>query len=225
MGHSWQLAWLGLRDWIWPDLCWLCSASAVDGFCVNCRQQLIQDPGRACPRCTSSLAAEAWLDLENGCPRCAQRALAFQGAYRLGLYEGLLRDAILEMKHARGELLAYRLGELWARERPPAWRGPTPDVVLSLPLHRSKRWQRGYDQAAALAEGFAAVLQRPRYNGVLRRVRATVSQVEMTSPTARWENVRGAFEVIRPDAIQGKRIVLIDDVLTTGATCMKLPVL
>ena len=92
-----------------------------------------------------------------------------------------------------------------------------PDLVTSVPLHATRRRERGHDQAACLAEALADALGAPFVADVLRRVRATRAQSEL-GHDARRVNVRGAFEVIRPSWVDGRRVLLVDDVLTTGAT-------
>ena len=90
-------------------------------------------------------------------------------------------------------------------------------AVVAVPLHWFRERMRGYNQAAALAGAFAAKAGMPVLEGVLRRRRATRTQTEL-GRRERGENVRGAFEVRRPEAVKGKAILLVDDVCTTGAT-------
>ena len=92
-----------------------------------------------------------------------------------------------------------------------------PDLVTSVPLHAARRRERGYDQAACIAEALADAIGVPFVPGVLRRMRATRAQSEL-GPAARRLNVLGAFEVTRPRWVTGRRVLLVDDVLTTGAT-------
>ena len=84
-------------------------------------------------------------------------------------------------------------------------------------MHWRRRWQRGYNQSEALARGLAASLGLPLRSRWLRRIRNTPSQVHQ-SPTARRENVRGAFRAARGVRLDGLCILLVDDVVTTGAT-------
>src|SRR5262249_27002755 len=105
----------GLLQLFYPKLCWLCGASLPqdrDGFCLPCQTELTTDPHPTCPLCSSTVGAHA--NLADGCPRCRKRALAFTASLRLGTYEGLLRDIVLQLKHHSGEGLAEVVGSLWA---------------------------------------------------------------------------------------------------------------
>jgi predicted amidophosphoribosyltransferase len=89
--------------------------------------------------------------------------------------------------------------------------------VLDVPLHAARLRERGYNQSAALADALADVLGAPRLPGALVRVRATPPQARL-GPAARRANLAGAFAIERPARLRGRRVLLVDDVLTTGAT-------
>jgi ComF family protein len=143
--------------------------------------------------------------------------LAFARAFRLGPYEGLLREIILRMKHAQGEGLAEVVGALWAKSSGPRLAEAAADVVIPVPLHWLRRWQRGHNQSEALAQALADRLGLPCRPGWLRRRRATPKQTSQ-APSARRDNVRGAFQASARSGLQGKAVLLVDDVLTTGST-------
>ena len=140
-----------------------------------------------------------------------------------GLYAGNLRKAILQLKFHGREYLGNRLGALLAR----AWGAlpePDPAIVAPVPLHPSRKRQRGFNQAELLARGLVRRLRKEerfhRFQLVascLRRIRATLPQVGL-SVSARRENVSGVFSVARPEQVRTRTVVLIDDVMTTGAT-------
>ena len=91
------------------------------------------------------------------------------------------------------------------------------EVLVPVPLHAWRRLKRGYNQSRLLCEGIAQVFSCPVVGGAVRRARNTGSQTHM-SPTERRENVAGAFSVVRPEAVAGRHVLLVDDVMTTGAT-------
>lgn len=205
----------GLLHLLYPALCHFCGRSVASGpFCDGCRAALFTDPLPFCPRCAATVGPFAVND--GRCTHCRDEALPFDAALRLGPYEGLLREAVLRMKHHSGEGLAELLGELWADQAGPAFRGVAADAVVPVPLHWRRRWLRGYNQSESLAHGLAARLRLPCKPSWLRRVRATPMQTRQTL-AGRRENVRGAFAAPKLPA-PGKTLLLVDDVMTTGAT-------
>lgn len=151
---------------------------------------------------------------------------AFDGARSFGLYGGKLRQVVLRLKFAGDERLGVRLGELLA----PIW-DALPQVgefgsplIVPVPLHPSRRRERGFNQSELLAAGLVRARGKQKGRAALevdrvclRRKRATPPQTGL-SVAARRENLRGAFEVVKPEAVRGHAIVLVDDVMTTGAT-------
>jgi ComF family protein len=204
----------GFAELGWPAQCLMCQTPCAEGFfCPTCRPQLTTDNSNLCPRCASTVGAYS-----AKCLRCEKEKYAFVGATRLGSYDGLLRDAVLQMKTFPGVILAGRLGELWADVRRQALIHDAPDVIIPVPLHWRRYWSRGYNQAEELARGVGRVLNLPVWPGCLRRLRPTAMQASL-SATTRRENLKGAFVVRRGFRMTGLRVLLIDDVLTTGATC------
>jgi ComF family protein len=149
--------------------------------------------------------------------RCRNLRLGFDQAFRLGTYDGLLRDLILKMKHESGEGLAEAVGALWAEFAGARLAAAGAQVVVPVPLHWTRRWSRGYNQSEALARALAARLKLPYHSGWLRRIRRTPKQTSQT-PAARHASVRGAFRARSAAKLRGKTVLLVDDVLTTGST-------
>jgi ComF family protein len=208
----------GIVEMLFPSICWVCEkrlAEEEESFCHTCKLALLQDGDRTCPRCASSVGEFA--EIAQGCPECMSQRFAFDGAIRLGRYEGILRDAILKMKSATGEGLAESLGSLYAEQFQEQIRQIQAQLIVPIPLHWRKRWQRGYNQCESLGEGIARKMRISLDTRVLRRVRSTAPQSEL-SPTARQMNVKDAFAIGRKIDLKGKTILLVDDVLTTGST-------
>jgi ComF family protein len=206
----------GLLQLLYPGCCLSCGQGlgpACRHFCDGCRSALLTEPHRTCPRCAASVGPFALL--EGGCAGCRGQPLPFHAALRLGPYDRLLRDLILRLKYHSGEALAEVLGELWAAHAAAQFHALQAEVVVPVPLHWLRRLRRGYNQSAAVAGGVARVLGLPCRPRWLRRVRNTPRQVGQ-SFAARLENVRGAFRA-RP-AVAGRGVLLLDDVMTTGAT-------
>jgi ComF family protein len=125
----------------------------------------------------------------------------------------VLRELIHLFKYARIRPLAGPLGEILARAIP---RDQTFDAIVPVPLHWRRRWQRGFNQSALLAAAIARRYGIP-VRGWLCRTRATPTQAGLTNARRR-SNVTGAFRVGRRARVSGRRILLVDDVMTTGAT-------
>jgi ComF family protein len=209
----------GLLQLVYPNTCWVCSTlmpPEAELVCASCTQQLFHDPHPTCPRCSSSVGPHTSTD--DGCPTCRAHSFGFQQALRLGPYDGALREVILRLKSRTGEELAEVMGTLWARRAASRLLPLGIDVVIPIPLHWTRRWWRGFNQSEVLARALAAELRLRCEPSWLRRARRTPQQTAQESPTARRENVHNAFTA-RPSAVvRDKTILLIDDVLTTGAT-------
>ena len=151
------------------------------------------------------------------CSRCRQLPAEWQGLLAYAFHDGPLREAIHQFKYEDQRCLAPLLGGLmangWGRLAPGGWQ---PDVVVPVPLHPSRQRQRGYNQAALLARELGAYLGCPVIEGTLVRVKATAPQVGL-GPRERRANVQGAF-CCRDGHLRGKKILLVDDVYTTGST-------
>lgn len=160
------------------------------------------------------------------CGACLAEAPAFDCARSFGVFTGELRKAILRVKFSHDERLGVHLGRLliaaWD-QLPSLGNGERP-LVMPVPLHASRRKERGFNQSDLLAKGLVRELGKRQaaaklrvLDSILVRAKPTTQQTGL-SVAARRENVRGAFEVRKPESIRGRDIVLIDDVMTTGAT-------
>jgi ComF family protein len=209
----------GLLQLLYPGVCGGCGRSlAADqgSFCPACREALTTDPFENCPRCAATVGS--FTLCEGGCSRCRHVSYHFEGALRLGPYEGLLREMILRLKQNTGEMLADLLGDLWADQAGPKLGAVGAEVIIPVPLHWWRRLSRGYNQSEALARALARHLRLPCRPGWLRRVRNTPQQTRQT-PAGRRENVKNAFRARPWASLRGKTVLLVDDVLTTGSTC------
>jgi ComF family protein len=206
----------GFLQLIYPAACWACGQGLPTeqaAFCPACRLALTGDCSPTCPRCASTVGLFA--NVDQGCLKCRGESFAFEGALRLGPYEGLLREVVLRLKQASGEGLAEAVGALWAEHAELRLKEVGPDVIVPVPLHWLRRCRRGYNQSEVLARALASRLGLPCRPGWLRRVRPTAKQTEQPA-AARRENVRDAFQASR--AVRNQSILLVDDVLTTGST-------
>jgi ComF family protein len=148
------------------------------------------------------------------CPHCRHAPLEINGIRSAVIFEGPIREAIHHLKYNGRTSLAEPLGELLIEY----WRAnPLPaDLIVPVPLHQARLRERGYNQSTLLGERLARASGLPLVESALRRVKATVPQITLTA-AQRQANVQDAFEA-RAELVQGQRVLLIDDVCTTGST-------
>lgn len=204
-----------LLDLLFPPLCIDCRAPVANwGFCAGCWSALAFLDGPACTCC--GLPFPVAVEGENLCAACLSKPPAFDRARAIFAYDENSRGAVLALKHAdRLDLVPGFARWLGRAAHGLISQG---DVVVPVPLHRSRLWLRRYNQAAELAQRLAGDFDLAFDPFALVRSRATPSQGAMASAKARRRNVLGAFKVADPGRVAGKRILLLDDVLTTGAT-------
>ena len=181
--------------------------------------------GGLCSVCGERLVSPYAFSGEHGEPRCGVcRRLEppFARAAAYGSYEGGLRDLIHLLKYQQVRPAASVLGRMLAEAILGLETGFGGHVlVVPVPLHARKQRQRGFNQSELIAR--AALKQRPKEDrlslrtDILERRRETSSQIGLTSHQRR-QNLRGAFAVVKPEAVAGQEILLVDDVLTTGTT-------
>ena len=182
--------------------------------------------GQTCSICGERVLS-AYARSESGeplvCPVCRRIQLPFTKAVAYGSYEGGLRELIHLLKYGgvppAAGVLGRMLSEAIAALEPRL--GPQPVAVIPVPLHKSKRRQRGFNQAELIARAALKLQPAPGRlvlaNEVLQRQRETQSQIGLTNHQRR-ENMRGAFAVVRPGEVNAREVLLVDDVYTTGTT-------
>jgi ComF family protein len=170
----------------------------------------------ACPRCAMQVGPFA--DLQEGCSQCRGRSLGFDAALAFGSYEGAIKDLCLQLKVEQNAWLAPWLGDLLVEGRCEAISQLPADAwVVPVPLHWWRHWRRGYNQAEVLARDLAKRLGLPIHRP-LRRIKATPRLASM-GITARGQVLHKAFRVRSNPHLKGRTVLLVDDILTTGATC------
>ncbi len=197
----------GLLDLLFPPRCIGCRQMGT-WLCPSCLAQVGRVEGPSCERCGRPLPAPGL------CRSCRAGDWPLAGLQAPFFFEGVIQEAVHELKYRGRRVLAEPLGELLAAHLM-ALSWPT-SVVAPIPLHRERERARGYNQAALLARALSARCGWPLLDGGLVRCRNTRPQVGLDG-AARLENVRGAFrwEGSEPPP---HRILLLDDVCTTGAT-------
>ncbi len=204
----------GLIDLVLPPRCPGCGV-IVDGddrFCANCFNELAFLGPPQCACCGVPLPHEA--DAAARCGACLAEPPAFARARAPLAYGGPARQVVLALKHGRRLPLARMMAMAMLRVA-----GALPDdaLIVPVPSHRWRLWSRGFNQAAEIARQFSRISGRPLAVDALDRIKPTASTKGLTRQ-ARRKNVVGAFRVARPELVRGRCVILIDDVMTTGAT-------
>ncbi len=213
-----------ILDLVFPPACEVCGEVGELGLCSKCIQQVLLVEEPYCAHCGTpfdpNVARPPPL-----CESCRSNAPSFDGARAVGLHTGHLRKAIITYKF-RGRtslalFLARLLTERVVAEADKSWPLPLADVdaVVPVPLHpHRKRW-RGFDQAGLLARHLGEAMEKAVWAECMVRHKPTLPQIGLT-PRQRRENVKNAFSVGEENRIRDKRLLLVDDVYTTGATGM-----
>jgi len=150
------------------------------------------------------------------CPLCRGQKFRFDGASAAGVYRDTLREAMLRIKHATETPLSLALGTLAGQQAVQRFGEQAFDLVAPIPMHWRRRMVRGYNPAETLAESVAAVVKAP-----VKRVlyfRRNTEKQNVLAPSRRFENVRNAIGVTSTYDLDGARVLLVDDTMTTGAT-------
>lgn len=203
-----------LFDLVLPPRCPGCG-EIVDGddrFCAACFADLQALGAPQCACCGLPLPHEG--DAAALCGACLADPPPFTRARAPFAYGGPSRKLVLDLKHGRRLHLARMMARAILRV---AGDLPADAVIVPVPSHRWRLWRRGFNQAASLARQLARQSGRPLVVDALERVKATPSTRGLTR-RARQKNVEGAFRLVRPEAIRGRVVVVVDDVMTTGAT-------
>jgi ComF family protein len=209
----------GCGDLVWPRRCPLCGqrGEAEEGdFCPACRRGMARLAGPVCARCGRALP-EGRAPESGHCGGCQLEPPAYGQARAWGEYRGNLAEAVRRFKFQGSRPLARGLGRLMAAADE-LWLGDfAADAVAPVPLHPRRLRERGFNQAVDLARPVARRRGVPILYSALARLRDTRPQYGLTR-LQRQNNVKNAFTVASPRAVAGKTIILVDDVLTTGAT-------
>jgi len=193
----------GFIDLLFPPSCFYCGTELF-GFpekniCASCLQKIIDDPIRP-----------------------AEREHGFSGSvsnvFAIGKYDGILREAVHSFKYKHRISLGREIMRVFFSSGKSGISAFSPDAILYVPLHPLREWERGFNQSRIIASELSKALATPSLD-ILRRRKYTRQQVGL-GKVERERNVKGAFAVRRraDKLIAGKKILLVDDVITTGAT-------
>jgi ComF family protein len=211
--------WRVLFDFFFPPKCPLCGENPEippgEDPCPACLSRIKYFSSPRCPRCGISFVSPSQSD--HLCSECLTEERYFTKARAVCLYEGPIVEAISRFKYGGVTRLARPLGSFLVGYRDPEFPFSDLDLILPVPLHPARLRQRGFNQSLLLARYFSRKHSIRLDFTALQRSRPTPPQTQL-SGSQRQTNVRGAFQVRRPEVVSEKRILLIDDVFTTGAT-------
>lgn len=208
-----------LLGFFFPNVCQLCGenrAGRAEGYvCAGCRCQVKFVLPPCCDRCGLPFEGDIATTFE--CSNCREMELHFSQARAAAIANDFLLDVIHRYKYSQAVWFEPFLAELLVREAAPGLRASRWEVVVPVPLHPVKEREREFNQATRLAGHLATAAGLRLNTKLLRRVLPTRTQTKLTRK-ARAANVARAFALRDGAVLRGERVVLVDDVLTTGAT-------
>jgi len=196
---------------------------ALPLVCSDCRTSFEPVQSPLCARC--GVMFKSAVGEDHLCSDCLRHPCPFRRARAAGVYNGALMELVHQLKYRACFVLVDPLGQLLQKAFQLHWRPGEIDMVLPIPLH-ARRWrQRGFNQAQMLVDAWAKLERRgtrdecrfPKARDIFVRSRPTAPQTGLGKPERR-RNIRGAFKVVDRAVIEGRSILLVDDVYTTGAT-------
>lgn len=213
---------------VFPPLCPLChrdvefedrddlGRSIAPVLCDQCSEDMLPSPSRRCLRCGLPVGPHARTD--DGCPHCRSQKFRFRRVIRAGLYDDSMRSACIRAKSATQFPLAAALANLlWRHERDDL-NSASIDVVIPVPRHWTKHLMLPHHAAETMARVLARRLGKPHGRGLLRKIKWTPDQSDLTAANRKL-NLKDAFAVWpRPRSLAAKTVLLVDDILTTGTT-------
>jgi len=209
--------WWDVLDFIYPQRCPVCQTALSSGrelMCQNCmfkfreKERLL---GPYCPSCKRQLPS-----LSDGC-ECEESDQALEAVFSLGVYDEETEALIENFKYRRKRRLGAFLSEVLSERLLNSAEFPTADFIVAVPLHKRKLRERGFNQSKIIASQLSEKLGIPVLSDSVIRKRNTRTQTGL-SREERRKNVKDAFKLTGKVDLKGRRLLLVDDVLTTGAT-------
>ncbi|OGP12761.1 MAG: hypothetical protein A2052_08255 [Deltaproteobacteria bacterium GWA2_54_12] len=201
-------------DIVFPPVCLLCGERALKkGFCEGCAG-LIEKERITTPICTiCGIPFISPRGVDHACGKCVEEPPSFSAARSAFVFEGKVLDAIHKLKYGGDTSVAAPLANLVSG----SIGGHRPCLVVPVPLHAGRLRERGFNQSLLIARELSRIISLPLIYNRLKRTRDTGQQVGLKA-LERKKNVSGAFTLVEPGSFKGKKVLLVDDVVTTGAT-------
>ena len=195
-------------NFLFPPRCVSCGKGG-SFLCRKCHNKLIYLQPPLCTRCSKPIRTGTI------CSKCQSQTWDIDGIYSIFKYGGAIRQAIIQFKYENIKVLADPLSHCmveYLKEYNLSF-----DVIIPVPIHKRRLRERGYNQSSLLAQRLSRMTRIPVVEGTLIRTRHTPSQAKSDNVDQRRKNIENAFKCVNHD-ISGKRILIIDDVCTSGAT-------
>ncbi|MEZ6130305.1 MAG: phosphoribosyltransferase family protein [Planctomycetaceae bacterium] len=211
-------------DFALPWQCLLCqstnhSAASPDNrrsFCQSCLELLAPEIENRCERCGAAVGA--YVITSRGCVHCRKKPIRFDSVVCLSMYDDAIRKAILSGKWSHSTVIMEALAQLLADRRHAELHALRPQIVIPVPQSVPSRLTRHFNSATLIADVLARRLGVPVDHHILKRSRNSRPQ-KRVAVQQRFENQKDAFALNDAHLLKGMRVLLVDDVLTTGATC------
>ncbi len=205
-------------DLLFPRCCIGCGISSPQIFqyiCWDCWSASAQIEAPFCKCCGDPVAGAIEHDFI--CYSCSAKSPVFDAARSAARYDGVVGEALRKLKYENALWLAPDMAKLLHNCLEAEYPTQKFDLIVPVPLYHVRRRHRGFNQSAVLARELGRRMGCPFSSSVLRRIRPTITQTNLTAKE-RLSNVNNAFEYKKKKRLSGRRILLIDDVMTTGAT-------
>ena len=189
-------------------------------ICTGCGSDLLDEDNLLCLKCIHDLPHTNFANLANNpVEKYFWGRIPLQAAYSQFYFskEFLIQHLIHQLKYKGDTKIGFYLGELMGKTLLKSDRFKNIDALIPVPRYTDKEHKRGYNQAAVICNGMSSVMNVPVYNKYVIRQHATETQTRKHR-TERWENVKDSFKVAKAEELVGKHLLLVDDVVTTGAT-------
>lgn len=200
-----------IRDFIsliFPEVCASCKTPTVKGEQLLCTKCLLDLPKTNDHSFSSGILVDKFATIQK---------LQFAYAYLKFSKKGVTQHLLHQLKYEGQQEIGLNLGRWFGTEIRSTPTYLEADIILPVPLHISRLRTRGYNQSDLFAKGLSESLQIDWRNDIIKRLKKTETQTKK-GKVDRWKNVNEIFEVIDPDAIRDKKVIVVDDVITTGAT-------
>lgn len=188
--------------------------------CEGCGTDILNNEDALCAECLTALPQTGFLSTPNNpVEKIFYGRLAVEQAGSAFYFnsDSLIQHLIFQFKYRNNTTAGFYLGKILGKLLFHSGRFNDIDIIIPLPLNEKKLYKRGYNQAALLAKGISEILNKPVAENALERTLFTETQT-LKNRITRWQTMEGAFKLINASIINNKHILLVDDIITTGAT-------